>query len=315
MLKAVIVTVAAGTLAAQCAATPATPPDRKADAKAGTPKACADRIEPGRHTLTFGGLERRYLLSLPKGEGPHPVLLDLHGLGSNAAQQAAYSRLPEIGAGRGYVVATPQAAEGRLGWTLPHTYGPDDTGFLTALLDHLGQRLCLDGRRQFAAGMSYGAAMATGMICALDGRLAAVAPVAGINIAQPCPEARPTTIVAFHGTGDTVVPYQGGHPLRGASARLRALGDLVTLQPVERSVEAWARILGCTGRATSALSATVRVRTWKSCPAHASLRLYTVKGGGHTWPGPIAVPRLGPTERGLDATEVILDAFDATPSR
>ncbi|GAA4529187.1 hypothetical protein [Nonomuraea ferruginea] len=113
------------------------------------PDGCAGgpRLAEGRHTIEFGGLERVFLLALPEGDGPHPVLLNLHGLGSNAREQAAYSRLPRVGAERGYVVATPQVAKGRLAWTLPNGFGPDDTGFLGALLDRLEQELCVDRRR------------------------------------------------------------------------------------------------------------------------------------------------------------------------
>ncbi|MEV4179540.1 PHB depolymerase family esterase, partial [Nonomuraea sp. NPDC049709] len=273
------------------------------------------RLEPGTHRLGFGGLERRFLLSLPEGAGPHPVVLDLHGLNSTAARQAAYGRLPEVGARRGYIVATPQAAEGRMGWTLPHTAGPDDTGFLTALLEHLERNLCVDAGREFAAGMSYGAGMAAALICAMDGRLAAVAAVAGLNIVRPCQDAEPTTIVAFHGTADRIVPYQGGHPLRDATGDLRKLADLVVLDPVERAATGWAALLGCSGRTTTPLGEQVRVRDWKSCPGGTTLRLYTIDGGGHTWPGPIEVPWLGSTARDLDATELILDTFDRAPSR
>jgi polyhydroxybutyrate depolymerase len=45
------------------------------------------------------------------------------------------------------------------------------------------------------------------------------------------------------------------------------------------------------------------------------VRLYTLHGGGHTWPGSAEVPRLGATARTLDATALILDAFDRTPAR
>ncbi|MBT2225358.1 PHB depolymerase family esterase [Nonomuraea sp. NEAU-A123] len=315
MLKRVIMLVLllAGCTAAPLSSAPVSSPSSPSSAGGCSKKSA--RLGPGRHTLTFGGLKRRYLLSVPQGHGPHPVLLNLHGLGSSAAQQAAYSRLPEAGSRRGYIVATPQAAEGRLGWTLPHTYGPDDTGFLTALLDHLEQGLCAERGREFAAGMSYGAGMSTGLICAMNGRLAGIAPVAGINIVQPCAEAAPTTIIAFHGTADDIVPYQGGHPLQNSSGRLRVLAGMVVLKPVEQVVDAWARVLGCTGRTTSALSSQVRLRGWKSCRDGVSVGLYTVKGGGHTWPGPLRVPRLGATARDLDATDVILDAFDRTPSR
>ncbi|TMR27824.1 alpha/beta hydrolase family esterase, partial [Nonomuraea zeae] len=261
------------------------------------------------------GLQRRFLLALPDGPGPHPILLDLHGLGSSAAQQSAYSRLGEIGPRRGYIVATPQAAKDRMGWTLPHTAGPDDTAFLGALLDHLEHGLCTDPRREFAAGMSYGAGMAAGLICALRGRLAGVAAVAGLNITAPCAQAAPTTIIAFHGTADRIVPYRGGHPLRDATGDLRRLADLVVLKPVEQAAVGWAGALGCTGPATTGPAPKVRLRDWKSCPGGTTLRLYTVNGGGHTWPGSIEVARLGPTTHDLDATGLILDAFDRTPSR
>ncbi|NRQ40368.1 hypothetical protein HII36_52410, partial [Nonomuraea sp. NN258] len=274
-----------------------------------------ERPRSGRHEMSFGGLTRTYLLRVPKGPGPHPVLLDLHGLGSNAAEQSAYSRLAEQGARRGYIVATPQAAEGRLAWTLPHTGGPDDTGFLSALLDRLERRLCVDESRQFAAGLSYGAGMSTALICALDGRLAGVAPVAGVNLVRPCDGAAPTTIVAFHGVDDRVVPYDGGHPLRDATGDLRKLADLVVLPPVEQVVEGWAAALGCAAGTRRRLDEQVRLRIWPSCRDGATLRLYTVHGGGHTWPGPIEVPRLGRTARHLDATDLILDVFDRVSHR
>ncbi|MFG1709783.1 alpha/beta hydrolase family esterase [Nonomuraea sp. M3C6] len=314
MAKGVITLVVAALLAARCGAAPP-PPSPPAQAAPTSGCAGAHPLEPGRHTLASGGLERGFLLSVPDGRGPHPVLLNLHGLGSSAAEQAAYSRLPEAGARRGYIVATPQAAEGRFAWTLPGTAGPDDTAFLTALLDHLQRELCVDARREFAAGMSYGAGMATALICAAHGRLAGVAAVAGLTIARPCPGAGPATIIAFHGTADRIVPYRGGHPLRDATGNLRALADLVTLPPVEQSADDWAAALGCTGRTTTPHNQQVRLRGWKSCPGGTTLRLYTVNGGGHTWPGPIEVPRLGATARDLDATGLILDAFDRTPSR
>ncbi|MFG1613594.1 alpha/beta hydrolase family esterase [Nonomuraea wenchangensis] len=268
----------------------------------------ATPLKAGRHTMTHDGLRRTFLLAVPKGKGPHPVLLDLHGLGSDAAQESFYSRLAVEGPRRGYVVATPQAADGRMGWTLPGTSGPDDAAFLAALLDRLESGLCVDRRRAFAAGLSYGAAMSAALICALDGRLAGVGAVGGLSVARPCDRPLPTTLLAFHGTADRAVPYRGGHPFPDATGALRALADLVVLPPVERAADDWARALGCSGRATSRPATGVRLRTWTSCPAGATVRLYTLDGGGHTWPGSIRSPR-------LDATALMLDAFDRAPAR
>ncbi|RSN06445.1 hypothetical protein DMB42_24410 [Nonomuraea sp. WAC 01424] len=271
------------------------------------------RLASGAHQLTYGGLTRRYLLAVPAGPGPHPVLLNLHGLGSDAAEQAAYSRLSQAGPRRGYLVLTPQAAPGRLAWTLPHTAGPDDTGYLAALLDQLERRQCVQTGREFAAGLSYGAGLAASLVCALDGRLSGVAAVAGIPIAQPCPHPAPTTIIAFHGTADHLVPYRGGHPRPGGD--LQKLAELVVLPPVGQTMDAWAAALRCAAPATTRPRPRVRLRLWKTCPGRTTLRLYTVDGGGHTWPGPIEVPGLGDTARDLDATELILDTFDRAPTR
>ncbi|MFI7420162.1 hypothetical protein [Nonomuraea sp. NPDC049684] len=151
-------------------------------------------------------------------------------------------------------------------------------------------------------------------MCALDGRLSGVAAVAGLPIAQPCAHPAPTTIVAFHGTADRLVPYDGGHPDPG-DGRLRHLAALIVLPPVEQTMDAWAAAQRCSSPATSHPLRRVRLRLWASCPRGATLRLYTVDGGGHTWPGPIEVRGLGDTARDLDASRLILDAFDRAPTR
>ncbi|MEU1724550.1 PHB depolymerase family esterase [Nonomuraea sp. NPDC005692] len=295
----------------------ALPPGRIRDqVRGGASSGCAAtarRLASGPHQLTTAGLTRRYLLAVPDGPGPHPVLLNLHGLGSNAAEQAAYSRLPQIGARRGYIVITPQSAPGRLAWTLPHTAGPDDTAYLAALLDEVERHQCAHPGREFAAGLSYGAGLAASLVCALDGRLSGVAAVAGIPIAQPCAHPAPTTIIAFHGTADRLVPYDGGHPEPGGE--LQHLAALIVLPPVEQTMNAWAAAQRCSSPATSHPLRRVRLRLWTSCPRGATLGLYTVDGGGHTWPGPIELPGLGDTARDLDASRLILDTFDRAPTR
>jgi polyhydroxybutyrate depolymerase len=300
---------------------PSPSPTAAAPPRAGASPGCSAEAVPlraGRHTLTHQGVERSFLLALAGGaaDGPRPVVLNLHGMGSGAAQQAAYSRLPELGTARGYIVLTPQAAPGRNMWTYPGLPGPDDAGFLGALLDHVGERLCVDQSREFAAGMSNGAGVSVGLICALDGRLAGIAPVAGVNIMAPCPQGPPTTIVAFHGTDDQTVPYDGGHPFRNIPAeRLPGLVRLVQLLPVDDTMARWATIMGCDPARGRRAGGDVLLREYGGCQGEVTLRLYTVEGGGHTWPGPIAVARLGPTTTTIDATRLLLDAFDAAPSR
>jgi polyhydroxybutyrate depolymerase len=55
--------------------------------------------------------------------------------------------------------------------------------------------------------------------------------------------------------------------------------------------------------------------TWPRCPKTGTVELYRVLGGGHTWPGAIAIQsdRLGETTESTSATQLILDFFDTHP--
>ena len=55
-------------------------------------------------------------------------------------------------------------------------------------------------------------------------------------------------------------------------------------------------------------------RVYPDCDDGAEVELYTIDGGGHTWPGsPIDVPRLGANTDQIDATDLILDFFAEHP--
>ncbi|ETK35109.1 alpha/beta hydrolase family esterase [Microbispora sp. ATCC PTA-5024] len=267
--------------------------------------------------MKAGGRTLGFLLTLPAGfpnTSPAPLVLNYHGLGSNAVQQDAYTRLPVAGSNLGYIVVTPESASGLPGWILPgfgRFADPDiEIKAAAALLDHLEATLCVDTTREFATGMSNGAGMAAALVCGLDGRLAAVAPVSGLTIARPCAHPRPTTIVAFHGTGDRVVPFDGG-PVH-LSGRIRgyqvpAWLSRVRLPSFETTLARWTRAMGCRPSSTSRPAPDVTLRTFP-CAGGATVEAYVVDGGGHTWPGGIALDALGRTAR-LDATGLILQAF------
>jgi polyhydroxybutyrate depolymerase len=88
----------------------------------------------------------------------------------------------------------------------------DDVGFVSALLDELERTVCVDLDRVFATGMSNGAMFVHRLGCDLSDRFAAIAPsggtlARGFNCAPgPSPK---TSIINFHGTRDTTVPFDG----------------------------------------------------------------------------------------------------------
>ena len=85
----------------------------------------------------------------------------------------------------------------------------DDVGFVAAMLDELEARFCVDTDRVFACRLSNGGFISHRLACELSERIAAIAPVAGTNVTSPCAPSQPVSVIHFHGTADTLVPYNG----------------------------------------------------------------------------------------------------------
>jgi polyhydroxybutyrate depolymerase len=51
--------------------------------------------------------------------------------------------------------------------------------------------------------------------------------------------------------------------------------------------------------------------TYEGCDDGIDVELYSVEGGGHTWPG--SAIEIGPTTKTVDATKIALDFFDSHP--
>jgi polyhydroxybutyrate depolymerase len=163
--------------------------------------------------LRSGDLDRTYILHIPPqydGVARLPVVLNLHGFGSNARDQAAYSRLPAKADEAGFIVVTPDGAGTPQQWnTAQATSGADDVGFIRDLLNHLERTLCIDASRIYAAGISNGALFSQRLACALPDSIAGVAAIAAFIYPLGCASDAPVPIIAFHGTADACVPYGG----------------------------------------------------------------------------------------------------------
>jgi len=70
--------------------------------------------------------------------------------------------------------------------------------------------LCVNEQRVYVTGLSDGAFMTSAVACEYANRVAAVAPVAGIQDIAGCRPARPVPVVTFHGTADPFVAFNGG---------------------------------------------------------------------------------------------------------
>ena len=279
-------------------------------------------------TITSGGVERWYLRHVPPAHDitkPLPVVVDLHGYTEGAVVHARQSDLGAFGDRHGFVTITPQGLGAVARWEA--ALGSADVKFIGDLLDRVEQTVCVDTARVFFTGLSNGAMMTSVVACALADRVAAVAPVAGITDVAGCKPALRVPIVAFHGTADPFLAYDGG--LGPSVAKLPApdgsgktLGELgARNRPKGPSVpdvlRSWARRNGCTGQASEKHIAADVTELSFACPAGADVELFRVEGGGHSWPGSAFSKQIeavvGPTTDSISADEVMWTFFQAHP--
>lgn len=272
---------------------PATPP-APAAAPAAAPTSCATARSG---SYTAGGAS--YLLSVPgdavTNARPLPLVLDYHGYQQGAAAQEAYTGLGAYGAAHGVAVATPQGASGA--WNFPRSTAlRDDLAVSRAVVADVRMRLCGRVGGVGASGWSDGADMANLVAC--TGIARTVVGVAPSITPRGCTSWPP--MVEVHGTADPFVSYSGGGGSRGGPfAGTEA-------QPAPARAAAWAGAAGCGPSRSYRIGTDVAVQRWDGC----DVRLYTVEGGGHTWPsrrGSDPVPGLGRTTTTLDADALVVD--------
>lgn len=190
-----------------------------------------------------------------------------------------------------------------------------DITFIDDLLDTLESELCVDTRRVYSTGMSNGAQMSSLLACRLPNRITAVAPVAGVEFYDVC-HGRPVPVIAFHGTADPIVTYEGGGLNAATIANINFWkGNVPSGLPVHHGVDAamqtWAAHNGCDPVPVEVrISPEVRRREWRHC--RADTILYIVDGGGHSWPGkpvPAFEAMFGHTTTDIDASTLIFEFF------
>ena len=250
--------------------------------------------------ITADELVRNYILHVPPtytGETAVPLVINLHGYGSNATDQANYSGFPALADREGFIVVSPNGSGYPQRWAFPGLGGVDDVGFIGELLDALESELCIDTSRVYAVGMSNGAAITTFVACALPEKIAAIGAVAATAGPRACGTDAPIPVITFRATEDQCVPYDGG---------TSACGMQLPVIAAEEAVRLWAEHNTCSLEPeVTQLTEHVRVTAYGSCAAGAEVRLYTTEGDGHTWPGAINVPRLGHVTDEIDATQIM----------
>lgn len=231
--------------------------------------------------LTFGGLQRNYLVHAPAGLAqPNGLVINLHGAGMTGGAQAAMTNYNAVADQHGFVVVYPEGidfswADGR-GASVPDRQGVDDVGFLVALANRLTQDFGIDPGRVFATGMSAGAFMANRLACSRADVFSAVAPIAGtLGSAFPCSPSQPVSVLSVHGTADNVVPFTGG-PMVGRGGA----SDIVAAPAM---AQRWRELSGCSAPVEDSPAPSIHRFTSVGCADGTEVSFVQIDGGGHTW--------------------------------
>jgi len=254
-------------------------------------------------SIVSSGQEREYLLHVPESYDrtkPTPLVISMHGGALWPAAQMEISRWNRMADEHGFLVVYPSGITGAgpRAWHVGR--GPGllrDVRYISELIDTLKAAYNIDSTSIYADGLSNGGGMAFVLSCTLSERIAAVGMVAAALFLpwSWCTDERAVPMIAFHGTADRAVPYHGGKSWVAPSV----FPDIPTW------VATWARRNRCAPNPIdSAVAADVTRRSYTNCADNAAVVLYTVQGGGHTWPGGGPAPEwfVGTTTRSIDAT-------------
>ena len=279
-------------------------------------------------TLDWEGRERTYFVHLPlehKRTARMPVLFHLHGGGGTAKNTpkltfGAFNRLADR---EGFIVVYPQGVkkqwnDGRKGdISVAHKKNIDDVGFITQIVKVLNTNYNINNNKIYTTGMSNGGFMSTRLLCErpdiFRGGAVLTAQIAVAFEAQ-CQPSQGVAVLVMNGTDDTIVPYNGGEvrPFKWSKSRGIVLST-------DDYVAMWQNRNNCKIKEETKLlpdikddGTTVEVTKYSDCKERGALVLYTINGGGHTWPGGkqyLGKRLIGKTSRDIVACNIIWDFF------
>ncbi len=263
--------------------------------------------------------DRYYEIFLPRSAKGAPLILALHGGGGDPDQFASASGLGAAATKAGYAIAFP-AGSGRRGdrlltWNGGYCCGyaqrarVDDIGFLKAVIKDARDRFGLSDR-VYLTGMSNGSIMSETFAAQNPDLVRAVAGVAGTMDTGRTKVAGPVPALIIHGTADNMVPYAGG---KGDTSLTRTNFASVA-SVVSAFLAPWGGGLTETSRKINRKEdGTTVIVTSYAKGDQLVLRLMTVEGGAHHWPGGRKARLTDGKTQEIDANTEILRFFSANP--
>ncbi|MGD9074248.1 MAG: PHB depolymerase family esterase [Desulfobacteraceae bacterium] len=281
-------------------------------------------------SMTYDGRTRTYQVHIPPLHATRmhlPLVIVLHGGGGTGRKMKHYLTRGGFNAladEEGFAVVYPDGVErhwndGReLDRYRAHREDVDDVGFISQLIDHHVATLRIDPRRIYVTGISNGGLMSYRLACQLTQKITAIAAVTASlseKLRATCKPSANISVLIMNGTEDPLVPWDGGdiHIWWRTFGRVLSTRDTLRFwvernrcSPSTALVEAWDE--------NEEDGTRVRREVYGECKDDVEVVLYTIEGGGHTWPGGYQyLPEwiIGKTSLELNANETIWRFFKA----
>ncbi len=236
-------------------------------------------------SIFYGGQYRSYIAYIPaiyNGNTAVPLLYNLHGYTSNAAQQIYYGDFRPIADTANFIVVQPNGtfSQGLRFWNAFYQGPPNDLAFLNALVDSLKLSYSIDENRLYMCGMSNGGIMSYYVACDPNNRFAAVGSVTGTMdtaFFAGCNPSRPTPVIEIHGDADGTVPFGGG----------------ASFVAIDTVMKYWSNVNGTNNAPMISNYPDIVLNDFCTATEYAYLNginnseavLVKINGGAHTWPG------------------------------
>ncbi len=287
-----------------------------------------------KQVVTSDGTQRSYFVHVPASyvrTKPMPLVMVFHGLHMNGRIMSPLTRFDILADRKNFIVVYPDGLSGK--WQLGYSGSPDDVRFISDMIGQISRTVAIDQRRIYAVGMSNGGYFSERLACEMPDKLAAIAVVAASMMdatAAHCGANRKMPAMFFIGSQDPLVPSEdsehndtlgklgdavGLGGLGNLSVPLAKMGGLMTER---EAVDFWCRHNGTSASPYSTNEPDkdphdgTRVKRETFGSYNGEVVLYSIQGGGHTWPGAFysgPADLLGKTCNDVDATELITDFF------
>jgi polyhydroxybutyrate depolymerase len=278
-------------------------------------------------TITFDSLERSFYLHLPPGyDTAHrlPVVFVLHGGGrADGDEVAGRTGYNELADRQGFIAVYPNGVDAQWNDGRGKTFRKasdntdiDDVGFIADLIERISRDYKGDSSRVYVTGLSNGGMMTLRLGCEISDKLATIAPViANIpeNIIETCKPESPLPVLLMNGTDDPLVPWNGGsvHFFRKTMGEVVSTADTVAFWTEHNQCSTTPKTERLADK-DSKDGSSVKVSTYYNCADSSEVILYTIVGGGHSFPGGNIPDRpliLGRKNNDINAAEVIWKFF------